>query len=65
MKYVATHITDSTSAAGLSLLGIFSAKLTPMVAGVYTYRVTYDGNNQYAPAVSNVVTLTVINVAIS
>jgi len=39
--------------------------LTPEVAGVYTYRVTYDGDNQYAPAVSNVITLTATNVAIS
>jgi hypothetical protein len=46
-------------------LGMFRTTLTPAVAGVYTYRVTYDGDSQYAPAVSNVVTLTVTNVAIS
>ncbi len=45
--------------------GIFIVKLTPAVAGVFTYRVTYDGDGQYAPAVSNTVTLTVTNVAIS
>jgi len=38
--------------------GTFILILTPEVAGVYTYRVTYDGDNQYAPAVSNVATLT-------
>jgi len=62
---VATRITDSNSGPGPSLLGMFSAKLTPNAAGVYTYQVTYDGNSQYAHAVSNVVTLTVTNVAIS
>ena len=45
--------------------GTFIVKLTPTVAGVYTYRVTCDGSSQYAPAVSNAVTLTVTNVAIS
>jgi hypothetical protein len=37
--------------------GTFLLTLTPKVAGIYTYRVTYDGDGQYAPAVSNVVTL--------
>jgi hypothetical protein len=46
-------------------VGMFAAKLTPEAAGVYSYWVTYDGNSQYAPTVSNVVTLTVTNVAIS
>ena len=68
---VATRITDADSTSldvqslSFSISGEFSAKLTPAVAGVYTYRVTYDGDSQYAPAVSNVVTLTVTNVAIS
>jgi len=39
--------------------GTFVLTLTPEVAGVYTYRVTYDGGSQYAPTVSNNVTLTV------
>jgi hypothetical protein len=39
--------------------GTFILILTPEVVGVYTYRVTYDGDSQYAPAVSNNVTLTV------
>jgi hypothetical protein len=44
---------------------MFIMKLPPKVAGVYTYQITYDGDDQYAPAVSNVVTLTVTNVVIS
>ena len=49
----------------LSTVGWFKVTLTPAVAGVYTYRVTFDGDNQYAPCVSNTVTLTVTNMAIS
>ena len=49
----------------VSTLGWFAVKLTPMAAGVYTYRLTYDGDSQYAPAVSDVLTLTVTNVAVS
>jgi hypothetical protein len=44
--------------------GTFIMTLTPKVAGTYNYRITYDGDGQYAPAVSNVVTLAVTNVAI-
>ena len=54
-----------TSQTGNNYSGRFIMTLTPVVAGVYTYRVTYDGDSQYAPAVSNVVTLTATNVAIS
>ncbi len=49
----------------LNVMGEFMVKLTPTAAGVYTYRVTYDGDSQYAPAVSNVITLTVTNMVIS
>ncbi|MGB8311955.1 MAG: hypothetical protein WCE81_08850 [Halobacteriota archaeon] len=45
--------------------GVILVQLTPKAAGVYTYRMIYYGDSQYAPAVSNVVTLTVTNVAIS
>ena len=52
--------------------GTFTIILTSANVGAYTYRVTYDGDSQYAPAVSNVttldvwiVTLSVTNVAIS
>ena len=48
-----------------SFAGFFTVTLTPEAAGVYHYRMTYNGNSQYAPAVSNVQTLTVTNVAIS
>ena len=48
-----------------SFAGFFTVTLTPEAAGVYTYGMTCDGDSQYAPAVSNVVTLTVTNVAIS
>ena len=54
-----------TSQTGYNYSGRFIMTLTPVVAGVYTYRVTYDGDSQYAPAVSNVVTITATNVAIS
>jgi hypothetical protein len=45
--------------------GGIALKLTPMAAGVYTYRMTYVGDSQYTPAVSNVVTLTVTSMVIS
>jgi hypothetical protein len=54
-----------TSETGYNYSGRFITTLTPVVAGVSTYRVTYDGDSQFAPAVSNVVTLTATNVAIS
>jgi hypothetical protein len=54
-----------TSETGYNYSGRFITTLTPVVAGVYSYRVTYDGDSQFAPAVSNVVTLTATNVAIS
>ena len=49
----------------LNVMGEFMAKITPSAAGVYTFRVTFDGDSQYAPSVSNVITLTVTNVIIS
>jgi len=39
--------------------GTFVLTLTPAVVRVYTYRITYDGESQCAPAVSNNVTLTI------
>jgi hypothetical protein len=54
-----------TGQTGYNYSGRFIMTLTPVVAGVYTYRVTYDGDSQYSPAVSNVVTITATNVAIS
>ena len=62
---VATRITEAVDQHGSGTNGFFVVELTPVVAGVYTYRVTYDGDSQYAPAVSNTVTLTATNVAIS
>ncbi len=62
---VATRITEAVDQQGHGAAGLFIVKLTPTVAGVFTYRVTYDGDGQYAPAISNVVTLTVTNVVIS
>ena len=69
-RTVATTITDhftGNSPLGplLPTVGWFAVKLTPEAAGVYIYRVTYDGDSQYTPAVSGAVTLTVTNVAIS
>jgi hypothetical protein len=62
---VATRITEAVDQQGHGMNGFFVVVLTPVVAGVYTYRVTYDGDSQFAPAVSNVVTLTATNAAIS
>lgn len=65
---VATTSTGDDPGIGngmLSTVGWFKVTLTPAVAGVYMYRVTYDGDSQYAPSVSTIVTLTVTNVAIS
>jgi hypothetical protein len=39
--------------------GMFFVLLTPRAPGVIIYRATYDGDNRFAPSVSNVVTLTV------
>jgi len=50
--------------SGTSERGAFDVALTPPAAGAYTYRTTYDGDDQYAPAVSNIVTLTVTNMVI-
>jgi len=44
--------------------GEFFVTMTPSAAGVYTYRVTCGGDSQYIPTISNIVTLTVTNVAI-
>ena len=48
-----------------SVFGSFEYPLQPKVAGVYTFRAIYYGDSRYAPAVSNVATLTVTNVEIS
>ncbi|HXY88036.1 MAG TPA: Ig-like domain-containing protein [Candidatus Acidoferrales bacterium] len=53
---VATQIADGR---------LFTMTLPPSAAGVYKYRVTFDGDSQYVPAVSNTVTLTVTNAASS
>ena len=39
--------------------GFFGARITPKSSGYYIVRATYDGDNNYAPAVSNVVALIV------
>jgi len=38
--------------------GFFIVHITPKEPGTYIYRATFDGDINYAPAVSNVVTLT-------
>ena len=62
--YTETTMPD-TSNIGTQLMGTFIEKLTPQAAGVYTYRMTFNGDDQHEPAVSNTVTLTVTNVVIS
>ena len=37
--------------------GTFTVILTPETAGTSTYRATYDGDSQYASAISNITTL--------
>ena len=54
-----------TGQTGNNYSGRFIMTLTPEATGVYTYRVTYDGDSEYTPAVSNVITLTATDVAIS
>ena len=39
--------------------GFFGARITPKSSNYYIIRATYDGDSNYAPAVSNVVALTV------
>jgi len=57
-----TVATESTVSRELGAAGSFLVTITPKVVGVYTYRVTYDGNSQYAPTISsNTITLNVTN----
>lgn len=54
----ATIDTTTTIATG-DYKGYFSVPITPSSIGVFSYRVTYDGDSQYASVASNVVRLTV------
>jgi len=49
---VATKRTSEYSnvTLGENFLGEFIVKITPRVVGVYNYRITYDGDSQYAHA---------------
>ena len=51
--------TTADDQVGASITPNFSATETPTTSGYYIIRATYDGDNNYAPAVSNVVSLTV------
>ena len=51
--------TTTNDQVGTSITPNFSATETPKISGYYVIRATYDGDNSYAPAVSNVVSLTV------
>ena len=50
--------TLQTSSTGKDV-GIFTGSVTPRDQGYHIYRATYDGDSNYAPAVSNVVALRV------
>ncbi len=50
--------TTTNSEVGASITPNFSGTETPTTSGYYVIRVTYDGDSNYAPAVSNVVSLT-------
>ena len=51
--YTATTITGENK-------GIYAVTYTPHAAGTFSFRATYDGDSQYAPAVSNVAKITVV-----
>jgi hypothetical protein len=57
--------TWSTAATQIADGGLFTMTLPPSAAGAYKYRVTFDGDSQYAPSINNPVTLAVTNVTIS
>jgi len=50
--------TSQTLSTG-NVTGFFGASTTPKSSGYYIIRAIYDGDSNYAPAVSNVVALTV------
>jgi hypothetical protein len=54
-----TTVFNTTTETSKDTLGLFGISITENHTGVFSYRVTYDGNSQYAPTVSNVVKLTV------
>jgi hypothetical protein len=60
MSYDGTtwYTEDTVTTMSGKYSGIFSVYITPKDPGTYIYRATYDGNNTYSPAVSNVVVLT-------
>jgi hypothetical protein len=51
--------TAANNEVGASPTPNFSGSETPAISGYYVIRATYDGDSNYAPAVSNVVSLTV------
>jgi hypothetical protein len=53
-----TTISTTTTETG-QYKGMFAAPITPTSTGAFSYRATYNGDSQYAPTVSNVVTLTI------
>jgi hypothetical protein len=52
------HVSDVTTMSG-KFSGFFTIKTTPRDPGAYVYRATYDGDSQYAPAISHWVALRV------
>jgi len=58
MSYNGTWYTEGTlTTMSGKFSGCFIAHITPKDPGTYIYRATYDGDNTYASAVSNVVQL--------
>ena len=53
--------TQYWSTGGHAIPGEYMMYITPREPGVWTYRVLYNGDSNYAPAVSNEITLTVSN----
>jgi len=58
---VTTDTTNHFLTGGYGMPGEYVMYITPNDPGVFTYRVIYSGDSNYAPAVSNEITLIVSN----
>ena len=58
---VTTDTTNHFLTGGYGMPGEYVMYITPNDPGIFTYRVIYSGDSNYAPAVSNEITLIVSN----
>jgi len=56
---------SDTAQTGNNYSGRFIMTLTPEDTGVYIYQVTYDGDSEHSPAVSNTIIINATDVAVS